>query len=354
MNDLIVQDTSTAGKLKSFWNRPEGRTGMITIVALGLGAVFLINAMLPTINSFLGGMITMVGQSIVLAGMLGFAAFVIWLVNNRTFQALVKSAFKSSMRAITQVFVEIDPIGIMKNYISTLKGKKRDMDSNITALNGQISVITQKINTNKAGYDNAMKTAAQAQRQNMPMQFSLQARSAGRLQKSNITYQQMLDKMTILYRALKKYQEATAVTIQDLTEEVQVKSDERAAIIAASKAMNGAMSILRGSGPEKELFDQAMEFTVADYGQRLGEIDDFMDTTKSILEGMDLQNGVYDADAMEKLTAWESKADSLMLGGDKRLMLENLHAGNTSGTFGAQPVGLGATVDYAQFFERKA
>jgi hypothetical protein len=350
VNELITSGSNAGNKLKSFWERPEGTTGMLTLAALGVGGFFLINALLPLINNFLGMAITAVGQAFVLAGLCGAAAVVLFLITNKKVQLLVSGMFKSAMRAATQVFINIDPIGIMKDYIENLKGKKEVMDKNISALKGQMTVISQTIDRNKAGYNNAMATAEQAKKRNMTMQFSLQARSAGRLEKSNITYQQMLDKMTILYRALKKYQEATEVTIADLTEEVQVKSDERKAIIAASRAMNGAMSILRGSGPEKELFDQAMEFTVADYGQRLGEIDDFMDTTKSILEGMDLQNGVYDAAALDKLSVWESNADSLILGDNKRLLLEQQSAAPTMTFNTAQP----ATVDanYDKFFTK--
>lgn len=353
MSTDLITDTNTA-KLKSFWERKEGTTGMVTLGLLALGGFFLAKAVLPTILAVLGMAITAVGQAIVLAALCVFLGAFLYVVFDKRFQTLVSAMFRSAMRKVTQIFVEIDPIGIMRNYIDTLKEKKEVMDKNISALRGQIEVIKQKIDLNKNKYDNAMKTAEVAKNQNMQLQFSLQARSAGRAQQSNITYQQMLDKMTILFRALKKYQEATNVTIQDLTEEVQVKSEQREAIIAASRAMNGAMSILRGSGPEKELFDQAMEFTVQDYGQRLGEIDDFMDTTKSILEGMDLQNGVYDAQAMEKLTAWEANADSILLGGEKRLMLENVQSTPLNFSNPSQPVTVAApaSVDYNAFFNK--
>ncbi len=336
----------TEYKPKHFWDRPEGTTGMITIGVLALGLYALAKSLLPSILNLLDMAIAVVGKAIVLTAGCALLFALIYVLTSRSFQTAVSAIFKSAMRAVTGKIVEIDPIGIMRNYIDTLKSKKVVMDRNVAALNGQITLIKQRIEKNKNNMDNAMRTAAVAKDRGMQMQFSLQARSAGRLEKSNITYQQMLDKMTILYRALKKYQEATAVTIADLTEEVQVRSDEREAIIKASRAMNGAMSILRGSGPEKELFDQAMEFTVADYGQRLGEIDDFMDTTKSILEGMDLQNGVYDVAALEKLSAWEQRADSLVLGGEKRLMLENL------GTTTTPASAAGGEDDLRKFFKR--
>jgi hypothetical protein len=352
-NDLIT--TSSDFKPKSFWNRPEGTTGMVALGLIGVGGFFLAKYLLPSILDVLDMGISAVGKTITLTvlGAVAFARF--YVITNKGFQSIVKSMFKSGMRAMTGMFVEIDPIGIMRNYIDTLKDKKRVMDANVTSLNSQISVISQKIEKNKQGYNNAMSTAKEAQARGMQMQFTLQARSAGRLEKSTVTYQQMLDKMTILYRALKKYQEAVTVTIADLTEEVNVKSEERSAIIAASKAMKGAMAILMGSGPEKELFDQAMEFTVQDYGQRIGEIDDFMDTTKSILEGIDLQNGVYDSAALEKLSAWESKADSLVLGGEKRLMMENasMNLNSTSwGSSGAKVPVQNSGEDFTKFFNK--
>ena len=341
-------------KPKKFWDRPEGTTGMITVGIAAVAAFFIGKAVLPSIIEFLDMSISAVGKGIVLTGLGAVLFAMIYILTNKQFQVAVSSIFKSSMRAITGQLVEIDPIGIMRNYIDTLKAKKVDMDRNISSLNGQITTIKEKVRKNSEGYDKAMATADVAKQRGMQMQFSLSARSAGRLEKSNVTYQQMLDKMTVLYRALKKYQEATAVTIADLTEEVQVKSDERATIIAASRASKGAMAILLGAGPEKELFDQAMEFTVADYGMRLGEIDDFMDTTRSILEGMDLQNGVYDAAAMEKLAAWESKADSLVLGDNKRLMLENMSVNSTT-TWNNQPekVLAGSGDDLDKFFKSR-
>lgn len=350
MNDLITK--SDGFKPKSFWERPEGTTGMIMMGALGLGGFFLAKSILPTVLSVFDMAIAMVGKAITLTA-LGTVLFVLlYVLTNKQFQTAVSAIFKNAMRQLTGWVVEIDPIGIMKNYIDTLKKKKAVMDQNVNELRQQIGVIENKIKQNAKAYNDAMKMAGVAKDQGNQLMFSKSARSAGRAEQSNLSYQQVLDKMQVLYRALKKYQEATEVTIADMTEEVAVKEDERKSIINASKAMRGAMSILMGGGADKELFDQAMEFTVNDYGRRIGEIDDFMDTTKSILEGIDLQNGVFDADAMEKLTAWEARADSIVLGGDKRLMLEDIHTNVTWSPAAGQKVPVGGSDDFSQFFKK--
>jgi len=79
---------------------------------------------------------------------------------------------------------------------------------------------------------------------------------------------------------------------------------------------------LNGDSDRKELFDQAMEFVVQDYGMKMGEINSFLEDSKPFIEGLDLQNGVYEAEALKRVQAWEERADSLLLGDQKRKLLE--------------------------------
>uniref|UniRef100_UPI00388F9EDD hypothetical protein n=1 Tax=Acinetobacter sp. TaxID=472 RepID=UPI00388F9EDD len=86
--------------------------------------------------------------------------------------------------------------------------------------------------------------------------------------------------------------------------------------------MSTAKKILMGGTDQKELFDQAMEYVVNDYGMKMGEIENFIENSKGFVEGLDLQNGVYEESALKKLQEWENKADSILLGSHKQQMLE--------------------------------
>ena len=80
-----------------------------------------------------------------------------------------------------------------------------------------------------------------------------------------------------------------------------------------------------GGTDEKELFDQAMEFVVEDFGMKMGEIDSFIESSQGFVEGLDLQNDVYKADALAKLKAWETKSSSILLGAnEKQMLIENV------------------------------
>jgi hypothetical protein len=106
--------------LKSFWDRPEGKTGMLFLLAGGIGAAFGLYLLLPFL-------ITLVANTLYLVG-LGVALFaVIYVLLNGTFQTLVKFGFKSLMRWITGIFVEIDPIGILRNFITQMKQQQESL-----------------------------------------------------------------------------------------------------------------------------------------------------------------------------------------------------------------------------------
>jgi hypothetical protein len=317
-------------KVKSFWERPEGTFGMLVAGAGAVAAVIALNAALPFLLGLFAGLVQLTTYAIALgllaaiAGVLG-----IFIFNKKTWLA-VGIIYKMTMRKIFGMIVEIDPIGIMKNYVSELKGRLGDMDSRIKLLNGQIAICNNQILQNNKVKDNAMKIAVQAKKnidsgklEGNVGAFRLNARRAGRLNETNMTYEQLLIKMNMLYKMLSKYREAADITIQDMEDEIDVKKKQRDTIIASYGAMKAAEDILRGSGDKKELFDQAMEFVAEDYGRKLGEIEDFMSTSQGFIDTLDLQQQAFDGDALDKIAEWEKKADSLLLGDMKQLTIED-------------------------------
>ena len=310
-------------KAQSFWARKEGTTGMIMLALLGVGGFFIAKEILPTILSVLDMGIAAIGKAITLT-VLGVILFLLFhIVTNRKVHVLVASLFKSAMRKITQVFIEIDPIGIMKNYIDTLRGKQKDMDGAIEKLKGQTAVCKQRIQKNENIYDTSMGMAAEAKKREMAAAVTVNSRQAMRMERlNNETLKPMLTTMEVHLRALRKYREVTESVILDLTNEVDAREQEREMILASYSAMKAAKAILNGDQDQRELFDQAMEFVQKDYGMKMGEIENFMEMSKGFVDGLDLQNGVYEAEAYKRLQEWETKADSILLGDNKRLMLE--------------------------------
>lgn len=355
-------------KPKSFWNRPEGTTGMIMLALCGVLAVFAGNAFLPYLATFFN-LLAGTFNAAIAATLSGLAlAAIVYVVLNKKVQTLVKYFFKSAMRFLTGLLVEIDPIGIMRGYISTLADKLNDLRDGKSRLSGEIRICKEKISKNAAEANHALKMAAEArnvavsasskgdqdQLLSAKSQMGVNSNQHGRLIALNQRLEATLVKMEMLYRALVRYETAAANAIKDIKNEVDVREQERNMIRTSHRAMSSAMSILQGSGSEHELFEQAMEYTAEEYGRKLGEIEDFMDSTKTILDGIDLQNGVWQAEAMEKLTAFESKTESILLGGERRIMIENAAShslpSRMPSSTDSDAVLVGAEQDYQKFF----
>lgn len=352
----VIQDGSAPNKLTSFWERKEGVTGMIVLGFLALGGAFVLKAILPWLNSLLTDAIAAGLKFVALGAICAFIALVLFLITNKKVQLLVKYAFKSSMRKLTQLFVEIDPIGIMKGFIDTLKEKKEAFDGRKAQLKGQISVFDQTIASNAKAAEEAMRMAQAAKSRGMNNKdIMFHGREAERYKETNKTLGVTLAKMNMLYKALEKYGEACDFMIRDLASDVRLREQERKMMLTSHSAISGAMAILKGTGDERELYDQAMEYVVEDYAQKMGEIDDFMLSTETILKGIDLKNGMWEDAALKELEIWEAKTDSTVLGQQKRAMIED---GSTSYTSlidlnrgNGEKVPVAKTDDYQKFFK---
>lgn len=303
-------------KMKGFWEKPEGTTGMIFAVGL-VGVVgFLLWKFLP----FIIGLF----QNLLHAIILGIVIFAIVyvLVDPRT-RNLLFFMYKSVMKKVTGIFIEIDPIGIIENYVDTLKDNLAKINKQISNLRGKIEMLTREIKQNARKMEENFKMVQAAKKsgnKKYAMNAKLALKSSGRLDKSNITLKELLVKLEGLYRILNKTHDAAQFLIADIEDEVHVKKQERKAVLAGHSAIKSAMKIINPSDDKKALFDQALEFMAEDIGNKVGDIEHFMEISEDFMNGVDLQNGVFEEEGLALLEQWE-ESDSALLGKDKKKIL---------------------------------
>jgi phage shock protein A len=221
------------------------------------------------------------------------------------------------MRALTGLVIQIDPIAILKTYIEDMEKNHALMNAQIQKLKGSIRTLQRTIADNAATAKNQMSVAEQAKKQNLHAQVVLQTRKAGRLQDSNRTYSDLLKKLEVLYRVLSKMYENTGVLIEDTKDQVDQKETEWKTIRQASSAMRSAMNLIGGDKDKRAIFEEAMQFMADDVGNKIGEMERFMELSESFMQGVDLQNGVFEEKGMKMLEEWEKNADSWLLGDEK-------------------------------------
>jgi len=310
-------------KPKTFWQRPEGKLGTVVGVGLLAGAGWLI---LSNISFLIG----LVASTIGLVALLAVLAGLIFVLLDSRFRNLMFYGYKSIMRFITGIFIQIDPIGVLKSYVDDLKSNLKKMDKQLANLRGQMRKLKNLITQNEQAIKSNLAMASEAKKQAKRNVMILKSRKAGRMQESNMKLSDLYKKMEILYRVLVKMYENSEILIEDVVDQVEVKKQERDAINASTSAMKSAANIIRGKGNKKEMFDRAMEHIADDVGAKVGEMERFMEMSGNFMNSIDLQNGVFEEEGLQMLEKWEKEGVSMILGDDKDLLVMQ---GNSEGNY---------------------
>ena len=184
-------------KPKSFWSRPEGTTGAIFLLGILGGAGYLLYTNSAAILAFLGQTLGIVAMLLVLGA-------IIYMALDPKMRTLVSYMYKSVMRWITGIFVTIDPIGILKNYISDLQSNLKKMGKQIGNLKGQMRNLKMMVENNNKDIENNLAIARKAKQMSNEKQMVLSSRKAARLQETNGKYTALHSKLKVLYRVLTK------------------------------------------------------------------------------------------------------------------------------------------------------
>lgn len=328
---------------KSFWKKPEGVTGLLFLLAIVGGGGYLI-------YSNWGAILSILGSTLAMAATIAVIGLLIYLFVDPKTRALLSYMYKSVMRSITSWFVTIDPVGILKSYVDELQSNLVKMREQIGKIRGQMRHLQTLMETNNREIDNQLKLAAAARDKGKDQQLVLSSRKAARLRESNGKYQQLLNKMDILYRILTKMHANSEILLEDTKDQVFLKEQERKAIRASHSAMKSAMSVINGNPDQRAMFDMAMEQITEDVANKVGEMERFMEMSASFMDTVDLQNGVFEEEGLRMLEKWEEQSTLMLMSGQPEsdtLDLDSESRTRSAPTASEQKTGKG----YDQFFE---
>lgn len=285
---------------KSFWSKPEGFTGALTLGAIGVAGLFFWSKIVVFLLMVVTNTLYLIAGLVVLAG-------VLYVLMDPKFRNLVWYFYTTFMKKMTSVFIQMDPIAIMKTYLEHLKDKQKEMENQIEKLAGQIGVLNREVKTNEENIETNGKKYDYAKRQGDQMALSFIQKEVGRLTEANKKLNNIKLVLSKTGEQLKTLHKGTEYFIQDMTSEIRTKEVEYRAIKASTNAINAAKSIINGDRDKKSVYDESVEFLRDDMGRRVGEIENFMQTSASFIEKMDLQNGIYDEAGFQELEQMQNK-----------------------------------------------
>lgn len=324
---------------KSFWEKPEGKTGGLVLIAL---AATLLLVGWYFILPFL---ITLLANTL-LAGVLAAVLItILFVVTNKHFQMVVSHIFKRSMFKLTDAIIVIDPIGVLRVRVANMWERVSKMTEVKQNLSKQIRLMKSSIASNEA---ERRRSAAGAENAKSKYDYYLQTRQRDRLERSNMTTQQWLGKLETMDKLIGKYIELTTVFAKDTDAEADVQERDRKQLLANYTVYKAAQKAMAGQEDELDMFNRALEFLVQEREQKFAEVDTFVDLIDGVVSGMDMETGVIDTDAMSQFEEWERKADSLLLGpGEQNRFAQALDATPR------EMITSSGRKSYATFFEDK-
>ncbi len=293
--------------LKSFWSRPEGKTGGILLVVAGIGLLAAWKVIVPLLVSMLVDTLHLAFLAIALGALL-------WVL----FSEKSHLIFRLFSRWLTGLIINLDPLAIRRDYLLQAKKKQDSLSGQIGSVRGSVQTLKDILTKNKQTIENDMAMAEEAKRrmatahdaaEKLRMQYEMQLKTneVGRMQKSNESYQALLKTISDLYDRLVRVSAGIDFFIADLEGSIKEEEVKNRTIKKAWSAFSTAWSILKGSAGEQDIYDRAAEVLVEQDSMRLGQIEDFTRLSQHFLDGVDLQNGVMNTQAAAALDAYEQK-----------------------------------------------
>lgn len=304
---------------KNFWQRPEGKPGIILLAALvGFGGYALYKS-LPAILELLKNTYYAVGM--------GLGLFVIFtLLMDKRFRTLVWYSYKNLMRFLTGIFVQMNPINILLSYVEDLEEKQKTINTNLDDLMAQIKKLKNNIDSKTEEIRQNLAKASKAKSD--PVNYSeldvnFYNQEAARLDAFKKKMEKLLVKMEVLFKILQKMEQVSNVMIKNLKSEVRIRKEEREYILKSHSIMKSVTNIIKGNDDKRMLFDQAMEFVIDDTSMKVGEIERMLDASQEFIRNVDLDNAIYEEQGFKMLEEFEKKGIETIFGSNQMKGLPN-------------------------------
>jgi hypothetical protein len=326
------------GIQKSFWQKPEGKVGTLALpLVLGAGGLVAWAYVVPFVVSMLAN------TALAMLLGLGIVSVSMFLWGNR---AALWYLYKRASYVGTNLIYTIDPIGVLRVSAANTLERAKGMAEIRKQLREQISIT----NTTIAANERERKANATAAQSSAKWESFVKGRQAGRLQDSNVTLKEFLSKIQGMDKVLELYINITNALGKDMELEANEQEKNRKILLRGHKLLGAAAKQLRGQEEALEQFNRGVEYLVNERREKLGEIENFADVITEAVKNMDMEKGIFDADAMNQFEVWEKKADTLLLSAGKENELQQAIAATPQLTTANASV---SRTTYTDLFDRK-
>jgi hypothetical protein len=293
-------------QLKSYWNRPGGKFGIIA----GIGILIVIGYFLLPILTTVAWNALNLGIALACLG-----AF-LYVVTHRKLRMSLFYMYESLMKKLVGVVIQMDPFIIAENYIENMEHEREKLYAQSLEVDTQKEKIQLNILDKQKEITKLMLRAQTAKEKDMMPELTNATRQIGRLNEYINQLTPIRDNLTKIGDHLTVIHKNSAYIIEDAKNELDLKRDLYKSVTSGNKALNSAMKIFKGDPEKKLLVEQSMEALKEDIARKLANMKKALSYSTDFMKSIDLDNATYEKEGLKLLEKFNLDAEVKISAGE--------------------------------------
>lgn len=297
MTDSLIP--SNQEQLKSFWNRPGGKFGVV----FGIGVAALIAYyLIPILTTIVWNTVNF-GIACVVLG-----AF-FYCITHRKLRLSLYYLYEILMKKLVGIVIELDPFIIAEDYIQDMEKQRSKLYDQSVNVDGQKEKIAMKIAEKEKEKNHLMLKATAAQQNNMMPELGNATRQIARIEEYIKQLTPIHDSLAKISDYLTKVHKNSAYLIEDAKNELELKKDLYKSVTSGNKALSSALKIFEGDPEKKMLVEQSMEYLKDDIANKLANMKKAITYSSDFMKSIDLNNATYELQGLKMLEQFNPETE---------------------------------------------
>jgi phage shock protein A len=293
-------------QLKSYWNRPGGKFGVIA----GLGIMVVIGYFLVPILTTVTWNVLNFGIALACLG-----AF-LYVISHKKLRLSLFYFYESLMKKLVGLVIQMDPFVIAENYIENMEHEREKLYAQSLEVDTQKEKIEMNIREKQIEINKLMVRAQTAKEKDMMPELTNATRQIGRLNEYVNQLTPIRENLTKIGDHLTAIHKNSAYIIEDAKNELDLKRDLYKSVTSGNAALNSAMKIFNGDPEKKLLVEQSMEALKEDIARKLANMKKALSYSSDFMRSIDLDNATYEKEGLKLLEKFNLENEMKVSSGD--------------------------------------
>lgn len=281
-------------QLKSYWDRPGGKFGIIA----GIGILVLVGYfVVPILTQVVWNTLNF-GIALVCLGVF------LYCITHRKLRLSLFYLYEWLMKKLVGVVIELDPFIIAEDYINDMEKQREKLYEQSVEVDAQKEKINAKIDEKNDEIRSLMSKAQVAKDKNMLPELGNATRQIGRLNDYIKQLTPIRDNLSKIGDYLTQIHKNSGYLIEDSRNELELKKDLYKSVTSGNQALSSALKIFNGDPEKKLMVEQSMEYLKEDIATKLASMKKAISYSSDFMRSIDLDNATYEQEGLRMLESF--------------------------------------------------